>query len=66
MRYLARVVHTIGDGERVMILGAAPMKLALERVFVAINHEPDRLIAIPATMRPIGPEVLERFERLAA
>ena len=42
--YLGRVVHTIGDRERVLITGTSNARLALEREYVSINHRPDRLV----------------------
>jgi hypothetical protein len=65
-RFLARVVHEIGDREHVMIVGQHPIRLALEREYVAISHRPDRLIAAPPAARTAGAEILDRFERLAA
>jgi hypothetical protein len=65
-RYLARVVHEVGDRQHVMIVGAQPMKLALEREYVAISHRPDHLVAAPPAARGAGAEILDRFERLAA
>lgn len=66
MRFLARVVHEIGDREHVMLVGPYPIRLALEREFVAISHRPDRLIAAPPAARRAGVEILDRIERLAA
>jgi hypothetical protein len=65
-RYLARVVHAIGDRTHVMIVGPQPIRLALEREYVAISHRPDRLIAAPPAARGAGVEILDRIERLAA
>ena len=47
-RYLGHVVHEIGGHERVMLVGPQPIRLALERRFVAVGHHPDRLMATPA------------------
>lgn len=66
IRYLARVVHELGDRERVMIVGPEPIRLALEREYVAISHRPDRLTATPAAVEAAGAEILGRMERLAA
>ena len=46
-RYLGHVVHEIGGHERVMLVGPQPIRLALERRFVAVGHHPDRLMATP-------------------
>ena len=66
IRYLARIVHEVADKDHVLIVGPQPIKLALEREYVAISHRPDRLIAAPQSVRRAGAEILERFERLAA
>ena len=65
-RFLARVVHEIGDRAHVMIVGPYPIRLALEREYVAISHRPERLIAVPPATRGAGAEILDRLERLAA
>lgn len=65
-RFLARVVHEIGGQEHVMIVGPQPIRLGLEREYVAISHRPDRLIAAPTSARGAGAEILDRIERLAA
>jgi hypothetical protein len=65
-RFLSRVVHEIGEQEHVMIVGPQPIRLALEREYVAISHRPDRLIAAPTAARGAGAEILDRIERLAA
>jgi hypothetical protein len=65
-RYLARVVHEVSDKEHVLIVGPEPIKLALEREYVAISHRPERLIAPPPGVRRAGAEIIERLERLAA
>ena len=65
-RYLARVVHEIDDRKHVMIVGPQPIRLALEREYVAISHRPDRLVAAPPAARGAGVDVLGRIERLAA
>ena len=65
-RYLAHVVHEIGDGERVMIVGSGPMRLALEREYVSINHRPDRLMSVPPIARADGAQIVERLLRPAA
>lgn len=65
-QYLAHVVHEIGDGERVMVIGPADVGLALEREFVRITHRPDRLVPVPGGARASGGEILDRLERLAA
>ena len=65
-RFLAHVVHEILGPEHVMVVGPLPIRIALERAFVAISHRPDRLIAVPRLARAAGAEILDRLERLAA
>jgi hypothetical protein len=65
-QYLAHVVHEIGDGERVMVVGSGPMRLALEREYVSISHRPDRLMSVPAIARVDGAEIADRLLRHAA
>lgn len=60
-QYLAHVVHEIGDGERVVIVGSGPLRLALEREYVSISHRPDRLVSMPAIARTNGAQVVERL-----
>ena len=64
--YLAIVVRTIGDRERVLILGPSSMRLALEREYVSIYRRPDRLVDV----EPSGPvgrdELVERLRTFAA
>jgi len=66
VQYLAHVVHEIGDQQRVMIVGASTVKLALEREFVALSHRPDRLVAAPASANGAGRGIVDRLRRLAA
>jgi hypothetical protein len=44
--FLADVISTIGDQERLMILGPTSARLALERAYVEIYHRPDRLVDV--------------------
>ena len=64
--FVARVVRTIGDQERVVILGPSSIRLALEREYVSIYHRPERLIDVEPE-GVLGPEALaERLRILAA
>jgi hypothetical protein len=65
-RYLAQVVHEIGNREHVMIIGPSVLKLALEREYVALSHRPERLVPAPQGASGAGSEILHRMERLAA
>jgi len=66
LAYLTHVVRAIGDRERVIILGPGPMRLALEREYVAIYRRPDRLVDV----EPSGPvaeqDLVSRVRSLAA
>jgi hypothetical protein len=66
LQYLAHIVHEIGNGERVTIVGSEPMRLALEREYVSISHRPDRLISVPPIARADGALIVERLLRPAA
>jgi hypothetical protein len=65
-RYLGNVIHELGDHEHVMVVGPQPIRLALERRFVAVGHRPDRLIAGPDTNRPADERIISGIDRLAA
>ena len=66
LRWLADVVHEIGEHERVMIVGAEPIHVALEREFVAIGHRPDRLVPSPSPASPAAVEIARHLQALAA
>ncbi len=40
---LAEVAHSIGDVDRVLVLGADELRTALEREIVAIGHRPETI-----------------------
>jgi hypothetical protein len=40
---LAEVAHTIGEVDRVLVLGADELRTALEREIVAIGHRPETI-----------------------
>ena len=64
LTYLAAVVHAIGDRRHVAILGPGPLRLALEREYVAIVQRPDRLVDVELS-GPIGElDLVERLARL--
>ena len=46
-RFVAQVVHEIAGRGRVMVIGTEPIRLALERRYVAVSHRPDLLVAPP-------------------
>lgn len=65
LSYLALVIHSIGDQERVMILGPSSVRLALEREYVAIYRRPDRLVDVePAEAIDTG-DLVDRVRALA-
>lgn len=66
IQFLARVVHSLGEREHVVIIGPADIRLALEREYVAISHSPDRLMAAPEGARQAGAEIVGLLQRLAA
>ena len=64
-RYVGRVVHELGAHEHIMVLGPEPIRLALERRFVAVGHRPDRLMA-PPRAESAGKRVMAGLSELAA
>ncbi|HXG41020.1 MAG TPA: hypothetical protein VNJ28_08760 [Candidatus Limnocylindrales bacterium] len=48
--YLSRVVDELYGARRIVVLGPAPMRTALEREYVQIYHRPDRLVEV----EPVG------------
>lgn len=66
LAYLARVVHAIGDRRRVAILGPGPLRLALEREYVAIVHRPDRLVDVEHAEAMSETDLVERLRGLDA
>lgn len=65
-RFLGHVVHEIGSREHVLLVGAAPIRLALERRFVAVGHRPDRLMPVPPRLNVAGRAVVEGLDQLVA
>jgi hypothetical protein len=65
-RYLGHIIHEIGPHEHVMVVGPEPIKLALERRFVAVGHRPDRLMPPPMPGRSLDGRILAGMDRLAA
>ncbi len=72
--YLARVVHAIGDDERVVVVGPWPERTELEREYVAVRGHPERLVdvepsgplAAPETADLDEPILVEALRRIAA
>ena len=66
LEYLAAVVRSIGDRERVMILGPNRARLELEREYVAIYRRPERLVDVEPAGRLAADALVERLRRLAS
>lgn len=61
---LAEVAHRVGNVDRVLIMGAEDMRIALEREIVAIGHRPEA-IREEATAGPLDEAALvARLRRL--
>lgn len=65
-RYLASVVHELGSHEHVLVIGRAPIRLALERRFVAVTHRPERLMATSHIALDEGTRLVNDAAALAA
>jgi hypothetical protein len=64
-QWIAVVADAIGDRERVLILGAGPMRLALEREYVAIFHRPERIVDVEPSGGIDRDELIRRVRELA-
>ena len=62
--FVARILAAVGDSERVMVLGPASLRLAVQRAYVAISHRPDRLVELERTGRVDPIELAERARAL--
>jgi hypothetical protein len=62
--YLARIVHEIGDRDRVLILGPGIARLELERFYTSINQRPDRLVDVESSGQMWADELLGRLRQL--
>jgi hypothetical protein len=65
-RFLGQVVHELAGRDHVMVIGAQPVRLALERRFVAVSHRPDRLMAPPPATLGAGAQIVKSLDQLAA
>jgi hypothetical protein len=63
--YLTRVVHAIGDRERVLILGPSSVRLLLEREYVSVHRRTDHLVDVEAATAVDGRELVDRLRELA-
>ena len=62
--FVARVLGAVGDSERVMVLGPAGLRLAVQRAYVALSHRPDRLVELERTGSIDPVELAERLRAL--
>jgi len=62
--YLHRIVHEVGDRERVLMLGSEMALLELERAYVSMSHRPDRLVDVEPDRWTSRPAVLARLTSL--
>lgn len=60
--FLVRVVRAIGASERVMVLGPASLRLAVQRAYVGVTHRPDRLMEV-SRRGAVDPVALEERVR---
>jgi hypothetical protein len=65
-RFLTQVVHEIVGRGPVMVIGTQPIRLALERRYVAVSHRPDRLVAPPPQAAASDAEIVRGLGRRAA
>ncbi len=63
--YLGRIVHEIGDRDRVVILGPGSLRTELEREYVTIYHRPDRLIDVEPASEMTEAELVARLRELS-
>ena len=63
---LTRVADTIGDRERIVIVGSADMRTALERRYVAIFRRPDRLVDVEPAAPLTRHDLVERLRELSS
>jgi len=64
--YLLRVARQVGACTRLVVMGPDAAKLAFEREFVSLYHEPDRLLDVSRQIAPDLDALLRRFNRLDA
>jgi len=61
---LAEVAHSIGDVDRVLVMGTADLRTALEREIVAIGHRPETIRESEASGPVDEAGMIERLRRL--
>jgi hypothetical protein len=63
--YLAQVVRSIGDRQRLLILGPNSMRSALEREYVAMFRRRDRLVDVEPAGVVSRQELVDRLRMLS-
>ena len=62
---LAEVAHAVGHVDRVLVMGAQELRIALEREIVAIGHAPETIREMAVEGPVDRTELLARLRRLA-
>jgi hypothetical protein len=62
--FLSLVADQIGDRERVVILGPDSMRVELEREYVTIHRQADRLIDVEDSPELSEAQVIDRLNQL--
>jgi hypothetical protein len=62
---LAEVAHRIGAVDRVLVLGQAELRIALEREIVAIGHRPETILDAELEGPVDADALIARLRRLA-
>jgi hypothetical protein len=62
--YVNRIVHELGDRERVVILGPGIARLELERAYTTMFQRPDRLVDVEPSGPMSAQGLLARLRRL--
>jgi hypothetical protein len=65
-RFLARIAHEIGDPDHLVVMGAEPLRLELEREYVILSHRPDRLVDVEPVTEPTRDEIVARLREVPA
>jgi hypothetical protein len=62
---LAEIARRIGEVDRVLVLGNAELRIALEREIVAIGHRPETIREVAANVPMDETELIARLAQLA-
>ncbi len=63
-RFLARIAHEIGDPDRLVVMGAEPLRVELEREYVILSHRPDRLVDMEPETEPTRDQIVARLREV--